>query len=274
MLGKLLKHEFRATARTMWPFYAALLITSLGANVAVRVMESKKYSDSVLLRIFSTLVIILFVVALAAVGIMTLVMMVQRFQKNLLTSEGYLMFTLPVSEHSLILSKTITAAVWFLATGAAQVLAMLIMSFRVSYVNKAWEDIRQLFSQITSYYAVNGAAFILEALAVAFLGCAVTCLMFYAAMALGYGFPTHKGLLSVVFFFVFLVALQILGTMGLFASFDGGLLGRGYVGTNTAVDVIRSVHLAMGVAAAAELVLGGIFYAVTALNLKHRLNLE
>ena len=33
MLTKLLKHEFRATARFMWVIYAAMLVLSLGSTL-------------------------------------------------------------------------------------------------------------------------------------------------------------------------------------------------------------------------------------------------
>ena len=36
MLRKLLKHEFRATARIMVPVYLVLLVTALGANLSTR----------------------------------------------------------------------------------------------------------------------------------------------------------------------------------------------------------------------------------------------
>ena len=39
MLGKLLKHEFRATARIMWVLYAAMLVLSVGMHFAIRYMQ-------------------------------------------------------------------------------------------------------------------------------------------------------------------------------------------------------------------------------------------
>ena len=39
----------------------------------------------------------------------------------------------------------------------------------------------------------------------------VTCLLFYAPMSIGYSFANHKGLLSVVFYFVIQAVQQIFG---------------------------------------------------------------
>ena len=50
-------------------------------------------------------------------GVMSLVVMIQRFYKNVLGDEGYLTLTLPVNVHEILWSKLIVSFVWFLATG-------------------------------------------------------------------------------------------------------------------------------------------------------------
>ena len=97
MLGKLLKHEFRATGRIMLPLMGALLALALMANLSIRGMTSS-LSDIPALRILFILILIFFGMGIVAVGVMALVVMVSRFYRNLLKSEGYLMFTLPVPE--------------------------------------------------------------------------------------------------------------------------------------------------------------------------------
>ena len=42
MLGKLLKHEFRATARIMWVLYAAILGLKVGMHCAIRYMQGSR----------------------------------------------------------------------------------------------------------------------------------------------------------------------------------------------------------------------------------------
>ena len=179
MLGKLLKHEFRATARVMGPLYLVLLVLSVCANVSVRLLDMNKGR---FLDVLGGLLLFLFGVGIIGVCVMTLVVMVERFQKNLLGDEGYVMFTLPVSIHAQVWSKIIPAVVWSIASAVAVALAALIATFRVAYVNQFVAQLRDILSQITSYYALNGAAFIAEALALTFVSGAATCLVFYAAM--------------------------------------------------------------------------------------------
>ena len=95
MLRKLLKHEFRATGRIMLPLFGILLLVSVGANFSSRGMLN---SDSSLLRTLGTIFIMLFIVGIFAVGIISFVLMINRFYKNLLQDEGYVMMTLPVEQ--------------------------------------------------------------------------------------------------------------------------------------------------------------------------------
>ena len=113
MLRKLLKHEFRATGRIMLPLFGILLLVSVGANFSSRGMLN---SDSSLLRTLGTIFIMLFIVGIFAVGIISFVLMINRFYKNLLQDEGYVMMTLPVCVHQQIWSKLIVSTVWFAAT--------------------------------------------------------------------------------------------------------------------------------------------------------------
>lgn len=69
MLGKLLKHEFRATTRVMLPLYLVLLAISLCGNFATRVME---HSSSQLLNLVGSLTIFAFFIGLIAVSLMSL----------------------------------------------------------------------------------------------------------------------------------------------------------------------------------------------------------
>lgn len=138
MLSKLLKYEFRATGRIMLPVYALLLVTAGGTSVTGSLMG--RYPESTVLSIFRTLFMTLFAFTTFGVLLLTLVLMVYRFYKNLMTDEGYLMFTLPVTTGQLIWSKMIVSAVWLLATAAMDVLSMFISVFD----SAAWRDIFQL----------------------------------------------------------------------------------------------------------------------------------
>ena len=264
MLGKLLKHEFRATARVTLPMFAALLVLAVLGNLSTRMLEA---TNVALLKILGSLIIAAFGAALFAVCIMAVVIMVKRFHSNLLTNEGYLMFTLPVSVHSLVCSKIIVSVVWFIGTGLAVFVALLIVTFRVENVHKLLASTGEFFNLIFSQYSLDAAAISLELLAMLLLSGAAVCLVFYASLAVGYSFTNSKGLKAVIFFFVFQFATQFIGT-GL-TILMGSHLDL-YVPPNAAF----LWHLIVAIIVAALLLYCAVFYVITTSFLQKRLNLE
>ena len=205
MLGKLMKHEFRATARIMLPVMGAMVALALLANLSIRGLAGN-LSDIPMLRILFVLIIIFFSVAVVATAVMSLVIMVSRFYRNLLKDEGYLMFTLPVSVHELIWSKLIVSLVWFLATGLLIFLVMALMALNLSHTN-----LEMILKQLPSWSEIIGwldqagvrgqvITFLVQTVLGTLTGILAACLHFYAAMALGHMFSKDKVLLSIVFF--------------------------------------------------------------------------
>ena len=270
MLRKLLKHEFRATARIMGPLYLILLVTAIGANFSAQVMDR---ADSKLLNILGALVVMAFVVAIIGVCFMSFFLMLQRFYRNLLRDEGYIMFTLPASVHQQVWSKLIVSAVWYIATGVVVILSFLVAAYEVGFVSAFFRGLGQVLEAMTAYYALNGTAFFLELIALCFVGCVAFALQFYAAMAVGHSFSNHKLLLSVAFYFAFQFASQIIGTVLLVALADSPLVE--FLSTlNFHFSAMAAVHITMFIFLVATAVYGAIFYFLTTYFLKRRLNLE
>ena len=106
MLTKLLKYEFKATGRVYGGLYLAILAAAalLGLSFRFPIFLVHTAPIAVLMIIYLALVV--------AIVVMTVFTIVQRFTRNLLGREGYLMHTLPVSSVQLILSKLISSMVW------------------------------------------------------------------------------------------------------------------------------------------------------------------
>lgn len=270
MLSKLLKHEFRATGRIMGPLYLVLLATSVGMRVSLQLLN---HTDSRLLRMLGGVLAMAYVVAILGVCFAAFGLMIQRFYRSLLTDEGYLMFTLPVSVHQHIWSKLIVSTVWFLATGAAVMGSMLVMSVDGTFLPALIREMRNIFDAMTAYYALNGTAILLEFAALCFLGCVAFALQFYAAMAVGYSRPNHKMAWSVAFFFLFQFAMQILGTTALVV-LDESPLHHLLMNVDIHITPMLGIHIGMGLMIGCVVVYGAVFYAVTAYFLKRHLNLE
>ena len=89
MLGKLIKQEFRATARIMLPVSGAVLVLALLANLSIRGL-SGNMSNVPALRMLLAFIVFAYGAAIVAAAVMAMVIMINRFYRNLLKDEGYL----------------------------------------------------------------------------------------------------------------------------------------------------------------------------------------
>lgn len=271
MLIKLLKHEFRATGRIMLPMYLVLLATAVGSNFASRGIWD---SDFAVLNILSVLIVMAFGIAIFGVFVMAFLLMIQRFYKNLLQDEGYLMFTLPVSVHQHIWTKLIVSAVWFVLTFLAVLLASFVVAFDVDFLGGFFEFIGELFrglQKLEISETLNGTAFLAELTVLMFLGLMAFSLQFYAALAAGHSRPNHKLLWSVAAFFTFQFVMQMAGGL-LLVNLDRVRFFRFSYSWNP--TPAAAVHTGLLMVIAGTVIYGAIFYAVTTFFLKRRLNLE
>ena len=274
MLRKLLKHEFRATGRIMLPLFGILLLVSVGANFSSRGMLN---SDSSLLRTLGTIFIMLFIVGIFAVGIISFVLMINRFYKNLLQDEGYVMMTLPVSVHQQEWSKLIVSTVGVAATAVVIGLSCCIMAFDIRFVGDLWHGFLNLLDYAVRInhldLVANGAAFAVELLLLCVLGSFALCLRFYSAMSIGFSFPNHKGLLSVAFYIATGIALQILGGIVL-SLLNDSWFHRLLLGWEPQLSGAAAMHLGMWFLIVLELIYCAVFYFLTVYFLQKHLNLE
>ena len=271
MLRKLLKHEFVATGRVMWVIYVAMLGLSVVANVALRLLDNPAVTF-ILIRALLKLSVAAWVLSLIIGGVATVVLMVKRFHKNLLTDEGYLMFTLPGNVHQLVIAKLVAAAVWLVATMAVIALSIFIGG------SGEMIDIRTVFSflvynDLTALEAISVAAIILEMILMTLLGCASSCLQFYSAMSIGHGFANHKVLWSVVFYFIQSAAMQILAVVVFIPMMIYGETATAAPLWLDNLSPLGAWHLTVLALCLIEVFIGAVFYFLTVINLKKRLNL-
>ena len=279
MLRKLIKQEFRATARLMLPLYIAVILLGVGSKFAEMALNSADPGGVVagfempgeissILDILSVLVIAGFVIALIAAFAVAFVLMILRFRNNLLGDEGYVMFTLPVSVHQLVWAKLIVSLVWFVGAvvvdGAAILLVLLGDEVTLSEVFRA---IGSFFSQLSPVDGGHLVGFGVEGLLLVVVLTFACCLEFYAAMSIGHSFARHKGLLSVAFFFVIQGATQLLSSLPLLAGDSLNRVVESLSFTNTGM-----VHAVLISVLVANILYAAVLYFITTYMLKNRLN--
>ena len=199
MLGKLMKYEFRATAIYFLPIYVVLVLVS-GLRYVVSLI-SQKFSNGFSAFSGFSLSAIYLLLALG-LAITTFIVIIIRFYKNLLGTEGYLMFTLPVSVEQNILAKLIPSVVWFFGSC---VLGMLTIA---PAMGLRFND--NPFTMFTGI-RLGDVPEILLAVLMVIGSMAGTFLFYYLCMCIGQMFNSHRFLISAGAYIVIQTVLQILG---------------------------------------------------------------
>ena len=194
MLKQLLKYEFKATKSLYFGLYLALALLSVVLGVSFR--QENAWADNTNFGRLEVILMVLYLSVIFAIAVLCFVSTVQRFYKNLLGREGYLMHTLPVTETQLILSKLLTSMVWVLCSGLVGIVCITVMvsigvidSETFGMVDwNSWKQLWQmLYEEIGPEFWVAMAWTILINLAR--LASLILCV--YAACMIAHQFPKH-----------------------------------------------------------------------------------
>lgn len=124
MLGKLLKHEWKAVWKVPTLLIGILMLAGLiaGLTFSMPIWDS----DWVGLPMSGVMLIMTFFFALSGVNIGITIYLGVRYYKSMFTDEGYLTHTLPVSARELFLSKVITMSAWNLIAVAGILVSLML----------------------------------------------------------------------------------------------------------------------------------------------------
>ena len=276
MLGKLIKHEFRATGRIMLPLVAAELLLSVFAGLSVRGLSNAQSMGFLNVMYVTTLSV--FFLGLFAIWVVALVLMIQRFYRNLLRDEGYLSMTLPVSVDEHIVAKLIVPFVWFAALAVLSVVALLVLA---SISAASSFDLHGMFRAFREGWPVDFGAFGggqilllgLEFLLVCFLSSCVSCLRCYMSMAIGCSAADHKLLYSFLAFIGIGTAMSVIRNQLFFGVAPNLDLHSFAALAESARGVMLLMHGAVWSVILGLLAVCALYYFVTRWFLKNKLNL-
>lgn len=266
MLSKLIGYEMRAFGRIMLPLYAATIGVSLIIGLGLRFLPENMYTN-----LLGLTVIMVFVCLVIATMVMTGVLCVQRFYQNLLANEGYLMFSLPVGTHQLILSKVLGSVIWTLLGGVAAICTVLVMGLGAAPLKETMDAIRQLRLYIDMQALGQTFGSFLVWAGIAILLFVAFLMQIYAALAVGQQWTAHRILGSVVAYFCFdllkSIASWSLANLGVRFGFWGFLVSK-------ADDIAANPVGAQAMMAGMAVVMIAIYGILTWYFMDRRLNLE
>lgn len=221
MLGKLLKHDFKSTARVLLPLQLALVaITILG--MAILGITPFGYAGTLLLVAG---MIATYIIMILALCIITHIYLIVSFYRSLFTHQGYLAFTLPATPWQLFHSKSIVGFCWGLFNTLLTFLSVLLLFASSVGFSNFGTAIRSLFTDNLTTVTVNGVSsqvhislldilgvtpfqLFLFLAALTFVACFYSIATGYASVAIGQLFAKHKAAGTVVTYLAIYFVMQ------------------------------------------------------------------
>lgn len=271
MLGKLIKHEFTATGRILSILLAVLLFISPVTAIYLKFRTSSlRLENNVFLNLLEILCMAVFIIAMIAAGITTVIVLLNRFYQSMVTRESYLTHTLPVTTSQLVISKLTVAVIW-------QIISIIVMSVSLRIfvgILGGWHDFMNGFREVTDVMSEMGfdtgntillVIAILVSIIVSYLKC-------YASFALGHMINGHPFLGFIVAYIAISTITQIVSAVAVTIC---NFVFTHFITIN--IDELESFsgvfNLALGAGILFNLVWGVIFYLITTLLFKKKLNI-
>lgn len=280
MLKNLIKYEFKATGRMLGLLYGALIAIAcvsrliLGLNNFNSGMSSGAFP---FVGVISALTVFVYGMILCAVLVITFVMILLRFYKNLLQNEGYLMNMLPVKSWQHITAKLIVAVVWSFVSVLAVIVSILILStlavdfsaITFSELGDFWNALKYGFSQM----GISEAYIIFMSVMLILFYTVASILHLYAAMSVGQTQNRYKIVCSFAAYIGISIVFQILSA--LLMSCTGTIVGDSSVNLLIGSPAVgAALNIGITVTVLYYLAKCVILFFVTNYFMKNKLNLE
>lgn len=254
MLGKLIKHEWKAVAKTLFFIHLAIVAMTLVGKILVSIKAVQKS------EILTVSMVMVYVLSVIAVGIGTHIYLAMRFYKNMYTDEGYLSFTLPVKSWEHIVSKGLIAIAWMVIDGVVIFASIMLLAIP----KKEYKDLVDsiLHADWYDFWNLSGGEYLLLVYVVVnvLLGLCAVPLTYYVSISIGQLFKNHKMLFSVIVYVVIKNVQQVLGVVVTVISMLPSAMGNMDDSTPASMNVVHSM---MGGSLLLQLVYCvGFFFAI------------
>lgn len=264
MLGKLMKYEWKGTWKLLLPLNCLILVMGLLTYFTVQIDFFDSESGFV---VFSGMTIIVFyVLSMIAVLVGTAIFLIYRFYTTVYGDQGYLLHTLPVDKHHIIIAKVLVSAMWLIISMVFIYSSLLLIgTTSVSFLELVWDVFTDVFALDDKNFVVGGLTVVMSVIAAIF-GIFAKILKITACIALGQTSANHKVLSSFAIYYGIFFVQRLFTTLYYAVISISGLTSYDYstalFRVNWEINLISSIVYCV------------IFYVITWNMMEKKLNLE
>jgi len=270
MVKKLLKHEFNYYYRTVGLFLPLVLVTGI-----VTKLFSLFDGKNVIATVASMLSVAALSISCVALIVMSVVIGIVRFYKNMYSAEGYLTFTLPVTNSQHLLVKLLLAVGCEILC-VLTVVAALFIAFSGEVLSTVCENIAFFIRMFeNSFGTVNCILYAVEAVIILLLYATVSMLIYFACITFGQTAKKNRILMSFgAYFFYYMASQTVSGVITAVISVmsEYGMLDSILLWSNQ--HIAAAVHIAMWLIILYYAALGVAAWIITQKAMTNKLNLE
>ena len=270
MVKKLLKHEFKYYIRTFGLFLPIVLVVAV-VNRVFRLFDDSNVINRIIISSSATVL----AVSCMALLVLSTVVGIVRFYKNMYSAEGYLTFTLPITNAQHIFVKLL-AAVACQAVCSLVVVAAVCIASAGDALKTFWFGFSYAMGEIFGTCgAVNTIVYILEMILLIICSAAASMLLFYACITVGQTAKKNRIIKAVGAYFVWYLASQVFSTVVMISITITGL-SNGFAGIAMFVanHPFAAIHIFLVGATLFAAGLAALFWYVTQRIMTTKLNLE
>ncbi len=299
MLGKLIKHEWRSQAKVGGIILLAILaVTLLGCVFLSMPVVSQLFAEGAVeeememqllggaMLIFASLGLYLLLLMGAMYGIM--IYQGVHFYRTMYTDQGYLVHTLPVTPHQILISKTLVSGIWMLLVNLSLVVSMiaLVVSLIMSMLRGAqpgmsfgdfWTQVVTVFEYefamepelkgfFIAYLAVMGVSVLLSPF--------FSVIMMFGGLTIGQLSKKYKVMMSILSYIGVLIVYTIFTSVVSFVSAMQNVTDR--VVAQMAEDVMPTSMMTStyGMTMVMMVLMGGLLYFLSHYIISKKLNMD
>lgn len=275
MLGKVMKHDFRANGRLLLPLCGLGLASS--AIVRLLIWMSPMLWQPIQQAVGVAAVSMGVLVILAVISL-SMVIVVYRFYQTFASNQGYLTFSLPVSVGTQLASRLLVSVI---CMAASAVVAFLCASI---IIPDFWGVVAELAAAISAeqLWGVISLGLLMFCV-MGLIAIAVSQLRIYLSIAIGTQFGRHRIIGSVVGYFILNTIEGIVSTallsallMGIFGNIDASYFNGLFQGSiiDSAYSLLGVFATIFGISAAVSIIVGFAEFIATRHIFTKRINLE
>ncbi|CYV29558.1 ABC transporter permease [Streptococcus suis] len=212
MFKKLLKYEFQSVGKWYVGIYAGALVLSAILGFWLQALNLRTQAGSTEpggaeMVLFGTS-FMTFGILIAALGLSTFFMVINRFRKNVYGRQGYLTMTLSVSSHHIILSKLLASLVWYLLAGITIILSIGIVLAVLMLGSEEFviPELQTLIQQI-DWSVVFAHLFY------SLIESTMGILLIYFSISVGQLFKDHRLLFAILTYIGISIVVGVFGTL-------------------------------------------------------------